>query len=197
MAQSIMHLHPPISVLYIKENCVPVFEVLPGLPPYGALPKLINNTGSPVSREGLVVRFLPETSTEWVGNFQHGFGRLNLVVPHPNCRDVVVIAGGECYVVDPDTQAFTAGVGHHVEHCMAIPETTALLFSNGLELWRLGPSGIEWCTRRLAWDGFRNLGVTEAEATAEAGHFDGSWHPFRVDLATGRALGGACNGLDS
>ncbi|MGY4514630.1 hypothetical protein ACVWWW_000198 [Lysobacter sp. HA18] len=128
------------------------------------------------------------------GNFQFGLGSLTLVATHPNGREVVVIAGGECYVVDPETQEFTSGVGGHVERCLPIPEGNALLLSSGLALSRLGPSGIEWRSRRLAWDGFQNFGVTSAHATGEAWHFDGSWHPFQVELATGKAEGGAYAG---
>lgn len=170
------------------------FEVLPGLPPYGELPKLISASGSPAYREGLVVQFLPGTLEEWVGNFQRGIGNLNLVAMHPNGREVVVIAGGECYLVDPATQKFASGVGDYVDDCFPIPESGALLLSSGLSFSRLGPSGFEWSTRRLAWDGFQNVRVTSAQATGDAWRFDGSWHPFRVDLATGQAEGGAYDG---
>lgn len=47
-----------------------MFEVLPGLPPYGDLPKLISVTGSTVYREGYVIRFFTGTPEQWVGNFQ-------------------------------------------------------------------------------------------------------------------------------
>lgn len=170
------------------------FEVLPGLPPYGELPKLISNSRSPAYREGVVVQFLAGTPEEWVGNFQRGIGSFNFVAMHPNGREVVVIAGGECYLIDPATQKFTSGVGDYIEACFPIPESGALLLSSGLSFSRLGPSGFEWSTCRLAWDGFQKIRVTSTQATGEALHFDGSWHSFRVDLANGKAEGGAYDG---
>ena len=78
------------------------FEILPGLPASGewAVPFPQDPRGS--FREGLVVRFFDEADgTSWVGNFRQSFRGSDLVTRHPDGHHVVVVAGGEGYLVDP------------------------------------------------------------------------------------------------
>ena len=70
------------------------YDVLPGLPPYGPLPELFSETGSDTHREGFVVKFFPDASEAWVGNFQPGITSFRGAFPHPDKRHVVVVAGG-------------------------------------------------------------------------------------------------------
>lgn len=171
-----------------------LFEVLPGLPAYGPLPKLISQTGSTVYREGFVVRFLPGAEGEWVGNFQRGFCSFDGVCMHPDGRHVLVIAGGDAYVIDPANQFVTQSFGGEVESCTSLPGNCGLLLSNPLGIELIGPQGPVWQTRRLAWDGLRVLGVSAEEVFGEARHFDDSWHAFSVRLSDGQASGGAYDG---
>lgn len=171
-----------------------VFEVLPGLPAYGPLPKLISQTGSPVYREGFVVRFLPGAEGEWVGNFQRGFCSFDDVCMHPDGKHVLVISGGAAYVIDPASQSVTQSFGGDFESCTPLPGSCGLLLSNPLGIELIGPQGRAWQTRRLACDGLRVLGVSADEVFGEARHFDDSWHAFRVGLSDGQASGGAYDG---
>lgn len=62
----------------------------------------------------------------------------------------------------------------------------------GLALARLGPTGIMWHTRRLSWDGFDQMQIVQGELTGLAwSPVDSGWHPFRVDLITGKSVGGS------
>ncbi|TWT74503.1 hypothetical protein Pla123a_33260 [Posidoniimonas polymericola] len=59
----------------------------------------------------------------------------------------------------------------------------------------MGASGLAWKTRRLSWDGFRELRVAGSSLFGEAYTPMGdSWHEFEVDLETGEAVGGSYNG---
>ncbi len=80
---------------------VPRVKRLPGLPPYGPLATAFPDEWGRVGREGTVVEFKTEAGT-WVGNFQPGLGGLEFVGLHPNQRDVVIIVGGDLWVVNPD-----------------------------------------------------------------------------------------------
>jgi len=170
-----------------------MFEILPGLPAYGALPKLISDTGSPVHREGFVVRFLSGTDAEWVGNFQRGLCSFDCAVVHPDGRAVLVIAGGTAYVVNPSSQSVTQSFGGQFESCLPVPDN-CLLLSNGLWVELVNSQGRAWQSRRLAWDGLRILGISDGEAHGEAAHYDDSWHTFRVRLSDGQDSGGAYDG---
>lgn len=47
-----------------------------------------------------MVEFATETGV-WVGNFRPGLGGLQFAGLHPNKLDVVVIAAGDLWIVDP------------------------------------------------------------------------------------------------
>ncbi len=76
--------------------------VLPGLPSHGPLPAQFPDRRR-AYREGLVVRFNPDSGAEWIGNFQLGNGGLDAVLPEPGTSNVIVIAGGDAYLIDPSS----------------------------------------------------------------------------------------------
>jgi hypothetical protein len=165
------------------------FEVLAGLPPYGPMAKPFPASGRGSFRQGVVVRFQSETLGAWIGNFQVGFTSCFGVHAHPNRNHVLVVAGGTVYSVEPDTQ--TAEISDDgVYSVMAVPEKDALLFEDGISL-NLMSCGTNWRTKRLSWDGIRNLCVAGDFVRGEGWHFDESWHEFVVSLATGSHTGGA------
>ena len=80
------------------------FEVLAGLSAYGPPAASFTENGPREWREGLVVRFYPTDSEPWIGNFPGGMTKCNSVLDHPNRRDVVIVASGEAFIVDPQTR---------------------------------------------------------------------------------------------
>lgn len=171
-----------------------MFEVLPGLPPYGDLPKLISDTGSTVYREGYVIRFLTGTREEWVGNFQRGLCCFDQALALSDGKHVLVIAGGTAYVVDPAKKSIVESFGGQIESCTPTPDASGLVLSDLTDIELVKGSGRVWRSRRLAWDGLRVLQVTRHDIFGEARHYDDSWHPFRVSLLNGQATGGAYDG---
>lgn len=170
------------------------FDILPGLPPYGPLPELFSETGSDTNREGFVVKFFPDASEAWVGNFQPGITSFSGAFPHPDKRHVVVVAGGTAHVVDPEARRCVGILAVSVESCLTL--SCGLLFSDHVRLGLVGATR-SWHTRRLAWDGIRIVQVADDFVAGEAGHFDGAWHSFRVMLADGQAFGGSYDGPET
>ena len=173
------------------KNMTARFEVLAGLPPYGPLPLQFSATGQGTHREGYVVRFRPESSESWVGNFQPGVGTLEGVFQHPDGTHLFVIAAGAAYVIDPDTRVLSSHFGFNLCEAIEVPELHELVFTNGL--WFEGfAAQFTWRSRRVSWDGVRSLQRTgtilQGEAYTPLGDF---WRPFSLDLATGRCQGGA------
>ncbi len=80
------------------------FEVLAGLPAYGPPAASFTENGPREWREGMVVHFYPTDSEPSVGNFLGGMTKYNSVPDHPNRRDVVIVASGEAFIVDPQTR---------------------------------------------------------------------------------------------
>src|SRR3569832_746565 len=101
------------------------FEILPGLPAYGPPALSFDERGK--FSEGLVVRFYPKRSEPWVGNF-HGGLTYNAVLDHPNGMDVVVVAGGDANVVDPENRQILQRLAGHVDQTISIPSLGMIVF---------------------------------------------------------------------
>ena len=87
------------------------FEILPGLPAYGPPAISFPKSDVPTFREGLVVRFQPEQSEPWVGNFLGGSTDYDRVLAHPNGREAIVVSRGHGCIVDAETKSVTVWLG--------------------------------------------------------------------------------------
>jgi hypothetical protein len=104
----------------------------------------------------------------------------------------IVISNGAGYVVDPDSGAFVADVGHYIHDVVPVPELKALVFGDTLAFQALGEDGqLLWCSDRISLDGMQNLSRDGLLLNGEAWDLDQSWHPFVVDLRTGKHSGGS------
>lgn len=171
--------------------------LLDGLPAYGPLAIGFPDEWGKLGREGIVVRFA-SGSGEWSGNFRPGLNGLTSVGPHPNGRDVLVIAQGDLWVVDPGQRSAEL-VLPAIASALPASDPDGWIFNcQGLALARLTAKGVLWHTRRLSWDGFDRLRVAGDDVTGEAwSPLDDQWHPFRVDIRTGRSTGGSFSDSDS
>jgi hypothetical protein len=169
------------------------FEELPGLPAVGPLPEQFARSGRPTHSEGYVVRFVRDDGTDWVGNFQRGLTRCDLVLRHPNAADVLVIAGGEVYVVEPTLRRMKEVFGGAVVKVHELNEGRLFVLDHqGVRFEAVGPNGILWSTRRLSWDGFVDVCIESRRIVGKGWSApDDTWRTFEVDLATGRSTGGA------
>jgi hypothetical protein len=167
------------------------FKILPGLPPYGpcALPFPENGRGS--FSEGLVVQFFPSSENSWIGNFQRGFRAPDTVLEHPDGRHIIVIAGGEGYIINPETGKQIAQLSH-IMYAFAVSELGAIVLGDDVRFESFRAEGFWWQSERISWDGFRNIGVSGTTLTGESYSApDQAWSPFSLDLTSGERIGGA------
>jgi hypothetical protein len=168
------------------------FKTLAGLPVYGVLPEQFSATGMGMHREGFVVEFFPTGNrAPWVGNFQRGVTRLNEVVEHPDGCTVIVVAGGECYVVDIENQQLKDNFGGDFDVVVPVPEKDILIFGSSTDFEAIGSSGRLWRSSRISWDGIRSLKLEGDTLTGEAWSFEDVWIPFSLDVNSGEHRGGA------
>ena len=172
-------------------------RLLQGLPPYGPLATAFPAEWGRVGREGTVVEFKMEAGT-WVGNFRPGPGGIDFAELHPNKRDAVIVAAGDLWVVNPVRRSAECLLPA-IDAALDVRDPDGWVFSRqGLALARLGSEGLVWHTRRLSWDGFDQLSIVHGEVTGLAwSPMDDHWHPFRVDLSTGRSMGGSFSDEDT
>jgi hypothetical protein len=170
---------------------MPSARALPGLPPYGPLAEAFSPSGTGVHREGFVVEFSPDDAPTWVGNFQEGTTELRAILREPGTDRTIVIAGGTAYVVDVSTHACAHTFGGAIQEVFQVQEHL-LMFSNGLWIEAHGPSGLVWRTRRVSWDGMRDLRLDGDALCGEAyDPMNDEWAPFAVDVRTGEVTGGS------
>src|SRR5580658_7797405 len=75
------------------------YEILDALPTYGPMYIPIP---SPFYSQGFVIRFYKEDKSEWVANFLPGGSGFNCVCEFSNSKNILVIAGGACYMMNPE-----------------------------------------------------------------------------------------------
>jgi hypothetical protein len=173
------------------------FEILTGMPADGPYPEQFSATTWGTHSEGFVVRVNPPSADSWVGNFQRGLTSYDAVHPHPNARDLIVVAGGQAYIVEPKSRHSIEIFGAQICWSQALPERQLVLFHNGLWFTAYAPAGQLWQTRRLSWDGVRVETILYPSLSGEAWTFDGDrWVPFALDLHTGEVSGGSYTGSE-
>jgi hypothetical protein len=139
------------------------------------------------------VQFSVGSGATWVGNFQLGMTKFIGSFEHPDRSHVVVVSGGEVYVVDPANRS-AQELGGMVVSVIPVGDSEGLLLVEVLWLTYLDQSGFKWRTRRLSWDGIRNLSVQDGVVTGQGWRYDNTWHDFKVALESGATEGGAYAG---
>lgn len=167
------------------------FVILKGLPPYGNPAEQFSWSGEGEYREGLVVEFKPKGLPDWIGNFQRGGTNQDYIVEHPNSDYCFVIAGGNGYVVDMNNRKLIEKFGEILKGFIVTEKKSEVIHNNSTDLIAYGAQGQLWQTKRLAWDGIRNMKLQDQYIYGEALDVDDHWVPFRVNLKTGESTGGA------
>ena len=169
--------------------------MLPGLPAYGPRAIEFPRGWGNLAREGLVVQFDRSPHSSWIGNFAPGLGGIDDVRAHPNGSAILVITQGLMFSVDP--AACTAvEMGQPVFGVWALPDSNDLIMSRqDIAFFRLGPQGVVWHTRRVSWDGFRDIRIDRLTVTGDAwSPIEDRWLSFSVDVPSGRTAGGSYTG---
>lgn len=108
--------------------------------------------------EGFVVRFYKKDGSEWVGNFQLGFTQLKKVTELEGSPNLLVIAGGTCYIMNPESEKpldmFGAGYNY-----ILLSSDNRIVMSTPCELTIVEPDGTYWHSDRFALDGIENLQI--------------------------------------
>ena len=184
------HAASQASADRVRETPAIEVRLLAGLPSSGPMALGFPAEWGAQGHEGTVVEFT-NGRTRWTGNFAGGYG-ITLAQAHPNQRDAVVIAGGQMYVVDIDARSAHCPLAS-IQDMVEVNDPDGWIFDiSGLALVRFGSRGVVWHTRRLSWDGLRDLRIDNRTLTGGAwSPLEDRWMEFQVDLITGRSTGGS------
>ena len=169
------------------------YEILDALPTYGPMYISVADNDESFYSEGFAVRFFKSDGTDWVANFKPGWTGLNAVYEFTDQQYILVIAGGTCYLMNPDEDKpkSTFGVGYET----VIKNLDGRLILQDLtDLTVIEPNGEHWHTERISWDGIKDL---KLERNLVSGlSFDpmndkDEWVEFVVDLEKRNVKGGS------
>ena len=168
-----------------------MFRILPGLPPYGRLARCYPPR---FAGEGLVVEFLPKTVRPWTANFRGGRGHYTGVHQVPDREEVAVFASGFLYLVNVNSGELNGTIDGDFNYVWKVQDLFGFIVDrHGMAFIRISLGGDVWHTRRLSFDGFRDVMFTGDRICGLAWYPDGdrdAWAPFEVDAVTGASMGG-------
>jgi len=163
------------------------FEILQGLPGHPPYPVQFSLNKQSTHAEGFVVRFYSPDNEPWVGNFQPGFSHYSNVVNYPRREHlVIVIAGGDVYVIDINKEqavdAFNAGI----TSVFFVPGKDLIIFVEYNGLIAIGTKGVLWRYKMNNCDGIRELTYSNDLLNGESCQVpEDIWKKFQIDINTG------------
>jgi len=170
------------------EKCV----ILKGLPPYGVRPEQFTSTGQGTHREGFVIEFHPVGLSKWVGNFQRGLGNYDCVLEHPDPNFIIVVAGGEGYVVNLNNRKIVEYFGGMIQDVLYLKEKSLIIFNNHINLIVLDHRKKILRTKKISWDGIQELRLDGDYIVGESWNpMQNEWIPFNVGLNNLEVTGGS------
>ena len=173
------------------------FEVLDGLPATGPMYVPVSSSTDPFYSEGYVVRFFSKNGAEWVGNFRPGLGEFSGTFGFPEHDKVLVVAGGQAYLMSPSKYEPLLKFGGQIEEAL-MNEDGDLIFRDLIRIIVIRRrTGELWMSERISWDGLRNLKVAGDNLSGEAwgptitSRIQQEWVSFDLDLRRKKLTGGS------
>lgn len=169
------------------------YEILESLPTYGPMYIPVTENGEPYYSEGFVVKFFKANGTDWVANFKPGWTGFNAVYEYGIEDNILIIAGGTCYLMNPEERNAQSIFGVGYESVIKTLDGR-LILQDLTDLTVFEINGEHWHTERISWDGIKDL---KLEGTLVSGlSFDpmnekDQWIEFIVDLEKRNVKGGS------
>lgn len=172
------------------------YEILDALPVYGPMYVPVTADGdSFYFSTGFVVRFARSDGSHWVANFMPGWTDFNHIVELKLRSDLLVIAGGAGYLMDPDEAKplATFGIGYTGSFNAS---RDRIVLEDITDLTIVEANGTHWRTEQISWDGLRIKAVegTLVSGVAYDPLYDADeWVDFTYDLDKRTLIGGSYN----
>lgn len=170
------------------------YEILESLPTYGKMHISITNNNIPYYSEGFAVRFYKEDNTEWVGNFKPGFTDLNGVFELSQSTNILVVAKGACYLMNPEDSKPISIFGSDYTAILKT-STDQYVFQGNCELTIIEPNGDHWYTQQISWDGLSDMSINDNTVTGlsyDPINDSGEWVKYTYDISKKQLIGGSC-----
>jgi hypothetical protein len=135
------------------------FQILDALPTYGPMYVSVTDNNQPYFSQGFAVRFNKHDGSTWVANFKPGWTAFNEVIElaEPN---ILVIAGGTSYLMDPDKEypidVFGVGykkVFHASDGRIVLPDESNITV--------VEDNGAHWCSEMISYGGLEEINLED------------------------------------
>ena len=168
------------------------YEILSSLPAYGPMYVSVSDNQEPFYSEGFVVRFYKADATEWIANFQPGWTDLKQVIELEKTTNLLVVACGTCYFMNPDETKPLDVFG--VDYCKIFKASNGRVVLQGQTSFTvIEPDGKYWRTQRISWDGLSEVNIVSNLLSGFAYnpmHDSDEWKHFTYDIDTKTLIGG-------
>lgn len=196
-------LHPKFSIFKIsthnKMKSEKRYEILNSLPANGPMYVSVTDDGEPFYSEGFPVRFYKADGTEWLANFQPGWTDLKQVIEFEHTQNLLVIASGTCYLMNPEEIKPIKVFG--VSYSAIFQASKGrLVLKDQTQLTIIEPDGTHWNTERISWDGLAEIRVENNLVSGLAYdpmHDTDEWVAFKYDLDTKTLTGGSYHSFEN
>jgi hypothetical protein len=169
------------------------FEILNGLPPTGPMYVPVTTDGQPFYSEGFVVRFFKSDGSDWVANFQPGFGGHSGVYDLAEPNKFAVFAKGTCYIMTTEDSKPLETLGGSFQQVL-INKTRQLILIDVTDISVIEPTGQHWNSERISWDGFKDIKLIEnviSGLSFDPMDRENEWISFTFDILTKEINGGS------
>lgn len=153
-------------------------------------PKFFSDNASSKSNpdSGLTGEVYQENGASWQAQFKPGNSKFSDVYQHPNREKLMVISGGQGYVIEPETQQTTETFGGEITHVIEIIGAHQILFKSGHQFIVYNPQGLLWkqiipMLHEVRQLGSENRSILTGERRPTA---DADWQPFWMSTDTGQ-----------
>ena len=175
------------------------YEILDALPTYGPMYIPVTENDETFYSEGFPVRFYKSDGTDWVANFKPGGTDLKKIYELKDTPNLLVIACGTCYLMNPDeTKPISVfGVGYAT---VLKTQDGKLILQDDTDLTIIETNGNHWDTERISWDGLKDLKIENHIVRGLS--FDpmndaDEWVNFTFDIDTKVLTGGSYHRYDN
>ena len=165
------------------------------MPTYGAMYIPVTESGEPFYSEGFAVRFYKKDGSEWVANFQPGWTDLKEIYELKHTSNLLVIAYGTCYLMNPDdTKPISVfGVGYVT---VLNTKDGRLILQDQTDLTIIETNGNHWHTDRISWDRLKELKLENnivSGLSYDPMNDADEWVNFSFDIDNKTLTGGSYN----
>lgn len=169
------------------------YKILESLPSNGPIYISVTENNENYVSEGFPVRFFRDNGSNWVANFKPGWTNFNQVYEIENQTNLIVIAGGTLYLMNPENEKPLDVFGVGFERAFK-SDRNQIILQNQTDLTIIEKNGEYWTTERISYDGIKELKIKE-KIVSGLTYFptsdDDLWLEFTLNLENRKVSGGS------